>query len=422
MRVSAPTQGSHHYHYNNHNKNHRQSYNEESRNTGRNNIVDTCLLLGASSLLALCLSPSQSFSDSEATAGKESTPQLSTKWNEWKQSMMTNYESRIREFSSPEKIFSVFASASKNGRMYMTIDDFIRALIPHQHNFENTHQQKRSPARLPAAFKIADQDGDGLISFEEYLFFVTLLSIPEQSFKVAFRMMDINDDGQVDQSEFVKMMTFLRATSPHAQQVRTHTNGLAQGWLAHYFGENSSKGLTIDAFSKFLQQLKSDVLRMEFNMYDTQEKGYLSQRDFGMLLVSYAHARDLPQYFQRAAALEDTPIKLFNFEQFQNFNLLLEHLSEVETAMQLYQLNGRAFRKNDLFQLSKIICGSNLNQQVIDTVMLIFDKNADGTLDADEFVTVLRRRQARGLSEQRDTGVLRTVNHIWKCLKDRPSV
>lgn len=53
---------------------------------------------------------------------------------------------------------------------------------------------------------------------------------------------------------------------------------LAQGWLAHYFGEGGSKPLTFETFSKFLQQLKSDVLRLEFNIYDTQEAGYISQR------------------------------------------------------------------------------------------------------------------------------------------------
>jgi len=349
-----------------------------------------------------------------------STPTAGQKWDEWKQSMMTNYDNRIREFSSPEKVFSVFASVSKNGMMYMTIDDFLKALIPHQH-YVDPNKKKESTSRprtMPAAFKMADQDEDGLISFEEYLFFVTLLSIPEQSVKVAFRMMDVNDDGTVDQNEFVRMMTFLRAASPHGQQVRSHTSGVAQGWLSHYFGENSSKGLTLEAFTKFLTQLKSDVLRMEYDMYVSQEKGFISQRDFGMLLVSYAHARDLPQYIARAAALDSTPINLFNFDQFQNFNLLLEHMSEVETAMQLYQLNGRPFRKQDLLHLAKIICKSNINQQVIDTIMLVFDKNNDGTLDLDEFVTVCKRRQVRGLNDPRDAGILRRINNVWQCIRE----
>lgn len=71
--------------------------------------------------------------------------------------------------------------------------------------------------------------------------------------------------------------------------------------------------------------------------------------------------------------------------------------------------------------------------QVIDTIMYIFDSNNDGTLDLEEFVTVLKRRKERGLSGDRgipllfvfcsisyhftDTGIFRKVERIWKCVK-----
>ncbi len=67
----------------------------------------------------------------------------------------------------------------------MTIDDFMRVLIPQQASGEAPRKVKE----IPAAFKIADQNNDGLISFEEYLFFVTLLSIPETSFKVKISLL-----------------------------------------------------------------------------------------------------------------------------------------------------------------------------------------------------------------------------------------
>lgn len=44
--------------------------------------------------------------------------------------------------------------------------------------------------------------------------------------QVAFRMLDVNEDGHVDQNEFVKLMGFLRATSPHAQQTRSQSAGV----------------------------------------------------------------------------------------------------------------------------------------------------------------------------------------------------
>jgi hypothetical protein len=56
----------------------------------------------------------------------------------------------------------------------MTVEDFIRALIPHEHSAllaqRHPGHYKHTYKTLPAAFKIADQDQDGLISFEEYPF------------------------------------------------------------------------------------------------------------------------------------------------------------------------------------------------------------------------------------------------------------
>jgi Ca2+-binding EF-hand superfamily protein len=56
----------------------------------------------------------------------------------------------------------------------MTVEDFIRALIPYEHSAllekQKPKRRKHDYKSLPAAFKIADQNQDGLISFEEYPF------------------------------------------------------------------------------------------------------------------------------------------------------------------------------------------------------------------------------------------------------------
>ncbi|KAL8126094.1 hypothetical protein AgCh_013396 [Apium graveolens] len=56
-----------------------------------------------------------------------------------------------------------------------------------------------SPGDLQCApsefFMLFDTNNDGLISFSEYIFFVTLLSIPESSFSVAFKMFDLDNNG-----------------------------------------------------------------------------------------------------------------------------------------------------------------------------------------------------------------------------------
>ncbi|KAG1957247.1 calcium uptake protein 1, mitochondrial, partial [Pimephales promelas] len=42
----------------------------------------------------------------------------------------------------------------------------------------------------------------GLISFSDYIFLTTVLSTPQRNFEIAFKMFDLNGDGEVDLEEF----------------------------------------------------------------------------------------------------------------------------------------------------------------------------------------------------------------------------
>jgi len=66
--------------------------------------------------------------------------------SDWKQTMMTNYENRIRELSTPEKVFSYFASVTKGRHKYMTPDDFMRSIIPFQQRTKSS--SRVCPTRL----------------------------------------------------------------------------------------------------------------------------------------------------------------------------------------------------------------------------------------------------------------------------------
>ncbi|CAM9611753.1 unnamed protein product, partial [Choristocarpus tenellus] len=44
-----------------------------------------------------------------------------------------SYEDRIRNFSTPERVFEFFASVNIDGNTFMTPEDFARSIIPYQH-------------------------------------------------------------------------------------------------------------------------------------------------------------------------------------------------------------------------------------------------------------------------------------------------
>lgn len=109
------------------------------------------------------------------------------------------YENRLRAYSHPLKLFQYFASVSKKSTegpsasgswvWYMTIDDFIRCLTPYRATMPKAQADeaaavdsttaKLHPERMDKAknfFMAVDMDGDGLISYEEFVLFLTLLS------------------------------------------------------------------------------------------------------------------------------------------------------------------------------------------------------------------------------------------------------
>ncbi|NXE68523.1 MICU1 protein, partial [Calcarius ornatus] len=130
------------------------------------------------------------------------------------------YENRIRAYSTPDKIFRYFATLkviNEHGEseVFMTPQDFVRSITPNEKQPENLGLDQFIVKRYDGKKlsqereKFADEDsifyalGEcGLISFSDYIFLTTVLSTPQRNFEIAFKMFDLNGDGEVDMEEF----------------------------------------------------------------------------------------------------------------------------------------------------------------------------------------------------------------------------
>ena len=85
------------------------------------------------------------------------------------------YENKIRFFSPPEKIYETFASQKdEEGKLTMSYSDFFKSLTPY--NYTEMKDNKAYFEKFtPEVLKVADADDDGVISFPEFFFFVTIL-------------------------------------------------------------------------------------------------------------------------------------------------------------------------------------------------------------------------------------------------------
>ncbi|XP_075508214.1 calcium uptake protein, mitochondrial isoform X1 [Primulina tabacum] len=354
----------------------------------------------------------------------------------YRKKVFFNYEKRIRMRSPPEKVFAYFASVrASDGEIFMTPADLMRALVPvfppsESHLVRDGHLRgERSPGELRCApsqfFMLFDTNNDGLISFKEYLFFVTLLSIPESSFSVAFKMFDLDFSGEIDREEFKRVMILMRA---HNRQGALHSNGIRAGQnlggsvengglVEYFFGPDGNRRLKHDKFVQFLRDLHDEMVKLEFAHYDFKLRGTISAKDFALSMVASADMKSLNKLLDRVDDLDNEP-RLGNIritpEEFKKFSELRRKLQPFSVALFSFgQINGLLMRK-DLHRAAEQVCGICLTDNVIEIIFHVFDANGDGSLSSDEFVRVLQKRE-RDIGQPSEAGVWSFFSCFWHC-------
>lgn len=370
----------------------------------------------------------------EASPGKKPTFLFK---DEYRRRVFFNYEKRIRMRSPPEKVFEYFASArSSSGECLMKAGDLMRAVVPVFPSSESNYVRggklmgEQCPGELQCAdsqfFMLFDTNNDGFISFPEYIFLVTLLSIPEASFSVAFKMFDLDHNGEIDKEEFKKVMDLMRT---YNRQGRQHSDGRRfghkissvpvenGGLIEYFFGKDGKQALQHDKFVQFLRNLHHEILRLEFAHYDHKSRGTISARDFALSMVASADMRHTTKFLDRVDEVGNDPhLKnvRFTFEEFKGFAELRKSLRPLSLAIFSHgKANDGLLTKDDFQRAASHVCGIQLSKNVVDIIFHIFDLNRDGNLSSDEFLRVLQRRE-RDVSLPREAG----LKGLFSCWMD----
>ncbi|KAF5812858.1 putative calcium uptake protein/3 [Helianthus annuus] len=360
----------------------------------------------------------------------------------YRRKVFFKYEKRIRTQSPPEKVFEYFASyRSPTGEPFMTPADLMRAVVPVFPPSEATRVRGGSlkgelaPTELHCPpskfFMLFDTNNDGLISFAEYIFFVTLLSIPESSFSIAFKMFDLDNSGEIDKEEFKKVMAMMRAQHRQGSRHRDgKRNGLKistpvdnGGLLEHFFGKDGKPCLSIEKFVKFLKDLKNEILLLEFAHYDYKSRGTISAKDFALSMVASADMIHINKFLDLVEKLNDEPTLnniCISFDDFKKFAELRTQLRQLSLAIFSYGKVNGLLTKNDFQRATKQVCGIALSDNVIDIIYYMFDANRDGNLSSDEFLRVLQRREEDKL-EPREMGLVGLFSCWLQCTRNNCS-
>ncbi|XP_063379315.1 calcium uptake protein 1 homolog, mitochondrial-like isoform X1 [Cydia fagiglandana] len=309
------------------------------------------------------------------------------------------YENRMRQYSTPDKVFRYFATVQATHHdqheVFMTPDDFLRSMTPgvKQPDGLGLDQYRRYDPKSISQRLNLDLDEDsifyklgssGLITFSDYIFLLTVLSTSRRHFEIAFRMFDLNGDGDVDCEEFEKVAALIRQQSSIGSRHRDHANtgntfkGINSALTTYFFGPKLNEKLTIEKFLDFQHQLQKEILSLEFQRKQPDENGRITEADFAELLLAYAGypAKKKARMLKRVKkAFRDHGVGITK-EDYLSFFHLLNNINDVDTALTFYHIAGASIDQPTLRHVARTVAHVDLDAHVINVVFTIFDENS----------------------------------------------
>ncbi|XP_013879586.1 calcium uptake protein 3, mitochondrial [Austrofundulus limnaeus] len=288
----------------------------------------------------------------------------------------------------------------------------------------------------------------GVISYTEYLFLLCILTKPHAGFRIAFNMFDADGNEMVDKREFLVLEEIFRKkkdrkeaaedfqrleqqilqlyghrkSQPQSVRKKDSQHAAAPGmWdvlrrgtsrvlfsdltehvdektettlLVHFFGKKGKAELKFEDFYKFMDNLQTEVLEIEFLSYS---KGMptISEEDFARILLRYTNVDDVSGYMENVRhSIPDE--KGITFEEFRSFFQFLNNLEDFTIAMQMYNFAHRSVGQEEFTRAVYVATGIKLSHHLVNIVFKIFDEDHDGKLSHKEFIGVMKDRLHRG--------------------------
>lgn len=115
----------------------------------------------------------------------------------------------------------------------------------------------------------------------------------------------------------------------------------------HLFGKRGTGFINYDNFYRFMDNLQTEVLELEFNEF-SKGQTHITELDFAKILLRYTYlATDEYDVFLERLLHRVKDEKGISFNDFRDFCHFLNNLDDFTIAMRMYTLADRAISKGD---------------------------------------------------------------------------
>ncbi|XP_061778772.1 calcium uptake protein 3, mitochondrial isoform X3 [Nerophis lumbriciformis] len=344
-----------------------------------------------------------------------------------------DFEDGDVHMSSHEHRFRLFSSVEYEGQLYMTPQNFIESVTMSEPRSKKpwrslTKQELEKilsdtpPVWRGSSKLFRNLRERGIISYTEYLFLLCILTKPHAGFKIAFNMFDADGNQMVDKREFMVLQEIFRkknekkgrkGNAEKSAQLRADENiTIDTTLLVHFFGKKGKAELTFDDFYRFMDNLQTEVLEIEFLTYS---KGMttISEEDFAKILLRFTNVENIGAYLENVKqSIPDE--KGITFDEFRSFFQFLNNLEDFAIAMQMYNFAARSIGQDEFARAVYVATGLKLTRHLVNTIFKIFDVDHDDQLSYKEFIGIMKDRLHRGA---RGYKAMERATSFKSCLK-----
>mgnify|MGYP005991741027 CR=1 FL=1 len=330
----------------------------------------------------------------------------------------------------------------------------LSSLVPGAHFVSGLQSQGSTPSAAASFASLIDQNGDGLISFPEFMVFITVLALPAEQLDVAFHLFDADGSGTLDQSEYNALLRVLRKRTAAGKMADDSTITGAASQLSQVAlpaaaggGGDAPRRISFKAFHSFILEAKRLLRHIEIDRYSGGADS-LTPLQFGRLVVGNAPASLQSALAERLSTrLAASTAERINMEDVQEYYMLLDNLGDLLFAMSLAgplvaakqggQHQQGALTKQqfahacavvltEMRKAEKLVTGgsaavsSSLSPVTVDVLFALFDADGDGRLSISEISAAMEHHGSGGLQhreEEQKRGILGTAACFGQCLR-----
>ncbi|WVQ62044.1 uncharacterized protein L199_000178 [Kwoniella botswanensis] len=205
------------------------------------------------------------------------TSRLSSTIKSTADSLASSVKPAENELARWRRTFDRFAKEEIEGKKYLNPSQFIDAIAPTDEGFSKIKREQYTNL-----FKVADNTGRGLVSWEDFVVFETLLKRPDADYQLAFLVFDTDASGTIEFDEFKAVLSANTAASGIPFDFDCD-------WMKLYVGKRGGRHvLGYHEFTQLIKGYQGERLRQAFHHFDQDGDGYISPEEFQRIIVEIA--------------------------------------------------------------------------------------------------------------------------------------